>query len=232
MKHSLFILLLLIQHLLLLSQPLQVQLCIQSGVSVPFSDFAATNLDEGSFTLPGFTGSVEAKLVRNNKWVGFVQGGIQFNPIDVGYLGYEKVQADPFLEDLYIRSDPFQVIHLLAGPGYQTRVGKSFLIEGALLAGVFFSSTPYQLYKPTYFLLGEKYYEITPSKDISFAYGANLSIIYEVTPCYQIGISNQFMQSNASFDFLSGQTIRTDVRNISLWNISFSLIINLFTKQA
>jgi hypothetical protein len=230
MTRILFILLFLIQHLLLLSQPLQVYLGVQSGLSVPLADFAATNLEEGSFALPGFTGSVEAKVVLKDKWTGFVQGGIQLNPVDVGYLGYEKVQADPFLEDLYIRSDPFKVIHLLAGPGYQSRIGNSFLIEGALAAGVFFSSTPYQLYKPEYFLTGPDFFEITPSRDVSFAYGANLRVIYEVTPCYQIGISNQFMQSKASFDFISGQTLRTDVRNISLWNISFSFIVKLFEK--
>ena len=36
------------------------------------------------------------------------------------------------------------------------------------------SSTPYQLYKPTYQLLGDKFYEITPARDISFAYGCLL----------------------------------------------------------
>lgn len=231
MKRFLFLLLFLIHHLLLHSQPLQVQLCIQSGLSMPLSDFAATNLEKGSFALPGFTGSVEATMVLKDKWTGFVQGGLQLNPIDVGYLGYEKMQADPFIQELYIRSDPFKVIHLLAGPGYQTKIGKSFLVEGQLAGGVFFSATPYQLHKTKYFLAGPPYYEITTSKDISFAYGANLRFVYEVTPCYQIGINNQFLNSRAAFDFKTGTGIRTDHRNISLWNISFSLIVKLFSAN-
>ena len=232
MKRSLFILPFLLFSIQLCSQPLQVQLAIQSGLCLPVFDFAATNLETGSFALPGFTGSVEAKMVLNNKWTGFIQGGLELNPIDVGLLGYEKVQADPFLEDLYIRSDPFKVIHLMAGTGYQTGIGKNFSLEGQLSAGVFFSSTPYQLYKPTYQLLGDKFYEITPAKDISFAYGANLRLMYEVTPCYQLALTNQFMHSKASYDFMNGQTLRTDVRNISLWNISFSLILRLFEMKA
>lgn len=231
MKRFLFILLFLIINIRLYSQPLQVQLAIQSGLSLPVFDFAETNLEDGSFALPGFTGSVGAQMVLKNKWVGFVHGGIQLNPVDVGLLGYEKVQADPFLEDLYIRSEPFKVIHLLAGPGYQTRIGRLFLLEGQIAAGLFFSSTPYQLYKPKYFLTGPDFFEIKPSRDISFAYGGNLRVIYEVTPCYQIAFTNQLIHSKASFDFISGQTLRMDVRNISLWNISFSLILKLYAKK-
>ncbi len=231
MKRYLFLLLLMVSHSLLYSQPLQVELTIQSGVSLPLSDFAGTNLEKGSFALPGFSGSVEATVVLKDKWTGFIQGGLQLNPIDVGYLGYEKMQADPFLQDIYIRSDPFKVIHLLAGPGYQTKISKSFLVEGQLAGGVFFSATPYQLHKTKYFLTGPPFYEITTSRDISFAYGANVRFIYKVTPWYQIGINNQFIQSRASFDFETGTGIRTDHRNISLWNISFSLIVKLFPNK-
>lgn len=229
MKRFLFLLLLLISSTLLYSQPFQVQLAIQSGVSMPLSDFAATNLKQGSFALPGFTGSVEAKVVIKENWTGFIQGGLQLNPIDVGILGYEKMQSDPFLLDVYIRSDPFKVIHVLAGPGYQTKIGKSFLIEGQLAGGVFISATPYQLYKPKYFMEGPPYYEITTSSDVSLTYGANLRFIYKVTPCYQIGINNQFLHSRAAFDFYTSTGIRTDYRNISLWNISFSFIVKLFS---
>ncbi|MDY0343008.1 MAG: hypothetical protein RBR28_05505 [Lentimicrobium sp.] len=231
MKRFLFLLLLLFSHLLLHSQRFQVQLAIQSGVSVPLSDFSGTRLEKGSFALPGFSGSVETTMVLKDKWTGFVQGGMQLNPIDVGLLGYEKMQADPFLLDVYIRSDPFKVVHILAGPGYQTKIGKSFLIEGQLAGGIFFSATPYQLYKPKYFLTGPPYYEIKTSNDIGFAYGANLRFGYEVTPWYQIGITNQFLHSRAAFDFYTSTGIRTDHRNISLWNISLSFVVKLFSTN-
>lgn len=231
MKRVLLLILLLINSFLLFSQSYQLQLALQSGVSLPVFEFAEPSLEKGSFALPGFSGSVETKMVLHSKWEGLVQAGIQLNPVDVGFLGYEKMAADPFLEDLYIRSDPYQVVHLLAGPGYQTRIGKSFLLEGQLTAGVFFSSTPYQLFKTKYFFTGPPFYEITASKDISFAYGSGLRLIYEISPCYQIGLSSQFMRSKASFDFITGQGIRKDVRNISLWNTSFSLILKLFSGR-
>ncbi|MFH1119901.1 MAG: hypothetical protein V1775_08755 [Bacteroidota bacterium] len=228
MKHLSFILYLLIQFHVISAQPLQLNLALESGVSIPLFDFSGNRLQDGSFTMPGFTGSGGVTAIMKNRWEGFIQAGLQLLPVDVGALGQEKVAADPFLEDLYIRSEPFRVIHLLAGPGYQQRIGHTFLLEGRLAAGVFFSATPYQLYKAEYALLGKTTFEITSSRDVSFAWGADLQLIFELSPCYQLGLTNRFMQSKASYDFISGAGLRTDIRNISLWDISLSLIVKLF----
>lgn len=209
------------------AQPCKLQLSINSGLAMPLADFSNTNLQKGSFTLPGFTGAIALKTMLIKNFTGMVEGGFQLNPVDVARLGYEKMQADPFIEDLYIRSEPFKTIHLLAGVGYSRQVAEKFSIDGQLLAGAILSSTPYQLYKATYYLLGEDYFEITRSRDISFAYGANIQVIYEITPCYHLGLNNQILNSRGSYDFRTGAGIRTDKRNISLWNSSFSLIINI-----
>lgn len=232
MKRLFLIAILLINCNILSSQPFQLQLAIQSGVAVPLFDFASTNLEDGSFALPGYTGSLEVRGIFKEKWVGFIQAGMQLNPIDVALLGYEKVQADPFLLDVFIRSDPFRVFHLMAGPGYQHRIGKRFLLEGQLSAGMFLSYTPYQLYKPEYFMVGPAYFEIKSSQDLSFSYGAGVRLAWEVTPCYHIGISSQLMNSTGEFQFYTDDGTRTDVRNISLWNTSISLIVKLFTRQS
>lgn len=228
MKRLLFLPILLFNLHFLYSQPIQVQLALQSGLSVPLLDFSATNLQKGSFALPGFTGSAELKVLLNDNWGGYVQAGLNLNPIAVGILGYEKVQSDPFLKDVYIRSEAFKVIHFMAGPSYQARVWKSFLIEGQLSAGMFYSTTPYQLYKPDYHMASVPYFEITSAYDYSFAYGAGIRLIYDITPCYQIAITNQLMHSQAKFDFFTGVNTRTDVRNITLWNTSLTLALKLF----
>lgn len=235
MKHLFFVVFMLVSVMQIIAQPMQVQFSLQSGLSVPLLDFAANNMQKGSFALPGFTASAEAKAVIKNKWTGFIESGIQLNPLEVGLLGYEKLKAEPSLEDVYIRSDPFKVIHVLAGPGFQTRIWNSFLVEGQVGAGVFFSSTPYQLYKTKYYLPGPEYFEITPAKDVSFAYSAGLRFSYEVTPCYSIGLSSQLMNSKAAFRFLTGMGERIDNRNITLWNTSISITLKLFSvrgKQA
>lgn len=210
------------------AQQTDLNLVLHSGVSIPAFQFAAKNLNKGSFTLPGFSVSGEVNSLVYEKWGGFIQSGVTFNPVDVGSLGYKKIQADPFLQDVYIRSDPYRIIHLIAGPAHLFQVSNKLKLEVQLGAGVFFSSTPYQLYKPEYFFMGPPFFEITPSRDVSFAYNGSVRVIYDLGSCYQIGISSQLLHSKASFDFYSGNSIRTDVRNISLWNTSLTLMLKLF----
>jgi len=227
----LIIFLLLTNFTVLKAQSPKVDLVLQSGIAFPLFDFSTVDLQRGSFALAGYTGTFELKVILKEKWTGYIQGGLQLNPIDVGWLGYEKVKADPFLEDLYIRSDPFKIIHIVAGPGYQTRIGKSFVLDGQLAAGLFFSSTPYQLYKARYALVGNSTYEITRSTDVSFAYGAGFRISYQVARWYQIGISNQILHSKAAFDFISGLGPRTEIKNLTLLNTSFSMSVKLFPNR-
>lgn len=228
MKHALLFVVVLFSSPMLFAQPGRATLVIQSGVSVPLFAFSGTELGKSSFALPGFGFAIEGQVALARKWRGVVQAGLQLNPVDVGLLGYEKMQADPFLESMYIRSDPYRTVHLMAGPAYHVKLRNKLRLEGHLTAGAFFSSTPYQLHKTKYFLTGPPFYEITASKDVSFAWGGGARVVYEVTPCYHIGMGSQYMQSRASYRFTTGSGIRTDVRDISLWNTSITLIINLF----
>lgn len=209
------------------SQQKNINLTIQAGVSIPAFDFAAKNLDNGSFALTGFTGSMVADAFVYKNWGAFIQSGLNLSPIDVGDLGYEKKQQDPFLLDVYVRSDPFKVIDLIGGPEYKFKLYDNLNLLAKAGAGVFFSSTPYQLFKTEYFQMGPPYFEVTSSKDVSFAYGAGASLIYGVAPCYQLSLSGFFMQSEGHFDFYRGNTIRTLDRNITLINFSAGLIIKL-----
>lgn len=231
MKHLPLLLIFLIQTLNTNGQISEIDMAIQTGISIPLFDYAATTLPEGSFATTGFTVSTEAKFMLDEHWSGALLAGLQLNPVDVGRLGYEKVNADPFLEDLYIRSDPYKVVHLMVGPAYQFPLNNSFSFESQLNVGVFVAFTPYQLYKPEYFFTGPPFYEITSARDVSFAMGGAVRLIYQVTPCYQIALTNQFLHSKSSFKFNTSNSTRTDIRNISLYNASFSIILKLFTRE-
>lgn len=213
------------------AQPAEVHLSLQSGLSTPLFNFYAKNLERGSFALPGFTASTEISVIPWENYGVFLQTGFQLNPVDVGSLGYEKVAASPPLRDLYIRSEPYRVIHLMAGPLLRTPLDNRLDLETVLAAGVFFSSTPHQLYKPVYYMGFNQWYEITPSSDISFAFGAGITLIYHISPCYQIGFSNRLMHSRASFGFETMSGPRVDVRDITILNSSLTLILRLFPRQ-
>ncbi len=231
MKHLPILIILLILTFNTSGQISQVDFAVQTGISIPLFDYSATTLPEGSFATTGFTVSTEAKFLLDERWAATVIAGLQLNPVDVGRLGYEKVNADPFLEDLYIRSDPYKVVHLMIGPAYQFPLNNKLALESQLNGGVFVAFTPYQLYKPEYFFTGPPFYEITSARVISFAMGGTVRLIYQVTPCYQIALTNQFLHSKASFKFNTSNSTRTDIRNISLYNASFSIIMKLFTRE-
>lgn len=209
------------------SQKLNSFLTLQAGISVPVFDFASADLSKGSFTLSGFTGSGEFEVKLNNKLGVFLQAGVQLNPIDVGLLGYEKIKADPFLQDVYIRSDPFKYLHAIAGPEYYYQLSNAFIISGQAGAGIIASFTPYQLYKPEYFMTGPPFFEITTARDVSFAYSAGLHLNYHIKSCYSIGVYTQFIGSSAAYEFRTGSSTRIDKRNISSWNSSFTFTIDL-----
>lgn len=228
MKKAILLSLIIISGLFAKAQSSKANLSFQSGVSIPLSDFASTTLGSGSFTTTGFHVSTGFKFKLINHFGATVQSGLNLAPVDVWRLGYAKVQADPFLEDMYIRSDPYRIIHLLAGPNYSKEIFTNLFIQPGISAGVFFSSTPYQLHVPKYFMLGPPFFEITESRDVSFAYGATLSLVYEISPCIGVEISSSILHSTAHFNFRQGNTIRTDTRNITLFNNSLGLFVKLF----
>ncbi|MDP3445471.1 MAG: hypothetical protein Q8T08_21645, partial [Ignavibacteria bacterium] len=111
---------------------------LRTGMSVPLFEYASYDLDDGCFTMTGFSTSVgfSSKVYKN--WGLEVQGGFQLHPVEVAILGYYKVQDDPFLLDVTIRSEPYRVIHFVGGPNYSFSTKKwNYTFE--VLAGFFYS---------------------------------------------------------------------------------------------
>lgn len=206
----------------------QAGLEVKSGISLPLFAYSSNNLEDGCFTLPGLSVSA-ATDVRLWHQLGLkIEGGFQMHSVDVGVLGWEKIQADPFLTDLFIRSDPYRIIHLVAGPDYSFQIIEKLTLDVSATAGVFFSRTPYQLYKPVYYMLGPDYYEITQAKDISFAWGAGFSLRYALTESYDISLGADYLQSDAAFLFNTSNGLRTDRRTISYLNCTAGVVFHLF----
>jgi hypothetical protein len=197
----------------------EISVTIRSGLSLPLEDYASKDLAKGSFTLPGFAASLETSLFVYNQWGILAQGGVGFHPVDVGSLGYEKVLDDPFLQDVYIRSEAFRIIQLSGGILRRYELSNNFSFTPKVLAGIFFSQTPYQVYRPRYFQTGPDIYVITSAKDRSFTYGLGFDISYLLNDCLKVALSSEYHRSRAAFGFISGSQQRTDWRNISFLNI-------------
>lgn len=201
---------------------------IRSGISIPFGKYYEKTLEAGSFALPGINITTEGAWFINSKWGIGAAIGYNLNPVDVGNLGYEKVIADPFLEDVYIRSDPFTVITTMGGVYVQLPVKPKLSFTAKGLIGVLYVKTPHQLYQPEYFLVGPSYFEITSAKDMKFSWQAGFGLRYEITSCYALVFDTDLMYDHTSFNFSTANgSIRTENRIISLINASVGVRFNL-----
>lgn len=197
------------------------------GASFPVGKYAAKNLDDGSFTMPGFTVGIEGAWFFK-PWLGVGgQFGLNFHPVDVSSLGYEKVKNDPFLQDVTIRSDPYQIITGTIGLFSQWNFWKKLSLQGKILGGMMWAKTPYQLYKPEYFLVGPEYFEITSSKDWNLAITAGAGIQIDVSSCIAFRIDADYTYSKMVFGFRTASQTRYEYRTISFINTSLLLVIKL-----
>ncbi len=213
-------------------QFLQTNLQIQSGISIPTGVFGGERLPESSFAQPGLSANVIIDVNIWKNWDLRLQSGLLLHSIDVGSLGREKVAADAFMEDVVIRSDPFRIIPVMAGPQFTIFERSSFSFQTQAQFGVFFSRTPYQLYKPTYFLVGPSYFEVTSASDISFAYGGGVSISYQTKSCVSIHLGAVWLHSEPVYGFISAGVLRNERRPVNLINTVLGITIPLFTPKS
>jgi hypothetical protein len=202
---------------------------LKSGLSIPILQYTAKNLENGCFTQTGFTVGIEGAWYFNFKNnLGVVgQFGFNLHPVDVRLLGYENVIHDPNMLDVTIRSDPYQIITGAMGLIYKWNFSKNWALHSKLLGGIMWAKTPYQLYKPEYFIAGLPYFEITPSKDNSFMGIIGAGIQINISPCVALRAEGDFQYSQMVFGFKTNSGARYDHRTISFINTSFVLILVL-----
>ena len=225
-KLIIFILFILLSHAIY-AQSKGSFIGIRGGLSIPVGEYASKNLENGCFAQLGFTvGAEGAWYFKHYMGIGG-QFGFNLHPVDVSTLGYEKVINNPFLSDLTIRSDPYQIITTAVGIYSKWNFWKYLSLHGKLLGGIMWAKTPYQLYKPEYFLVGPEYFEITSSKDRNFMGIIGAGIQADLSPCIAIRIEGEYQYSKMVFGFNTGLGTRYDHRTISYINTTLGLILIL-----
>lgn len=227
LKQFLILVLLSLSLCHLIAQEKPSFIAIRTGVSIPYAKYHATNLDMGSFTLAGFNASLEGAWFFKPKFGIGASAGLNFHPVDVYRLGWAKVQADPFLEDVYIRSDPYLIITAMAGLYTQLPIVAKFSFTGKLLGGLLYGRTPYQLYKPEFFLVDVPYYEITSSTDYKFSWQAGIGFRYDVSPCFGLVLDADIFYDKLTFGFNTALGERYDEHIISFINTTLGVRFNL-----
>jgi opacity protein-like surface antigen len=225
MKKLLILILCLYSGYVGFAQDKQSWITIKGGASVPVGNYAGTDLEKSCFTQTGVNFGIEGAW-SILKYLGIGgQFGYNLHTVNVSVLGWEKVQADPFLEDLYIRSEPYNSITGMLGVYGSYTFWKKFQVTAKVLGGVMWMKSPYQLYKPQYFLVEPKWYEITSAKDYNFAIAAGLGVQYNLSSCIGLKLEAEYDYSKMVFSFRTGNGVRNDYRNISFINTTLGLVI-------
>ena len=225
MKGKLLFILIIFLSLHVFAQKGSGFIALSSGLSIPIADYASGDLDKGSFTTLGMNVSVEGAWFLTKHYGVGGQFGYQLHSVNASALATAKVIADPFLSDLTIRSDPFRVLHATAGIYGRWAIGKKFSVTGKLLGGVLWAKTPYQLYKPTYFLTGPDYYEITSSRDHKFFIEPGIGIQYKIASCLALKADTELISRKMQFGFNTWNGLRYDNKQISFINTLVALVI-------
>jgi len=221
------LLLFLFVGILAFSQDKNSFISLQGGTSFPVGDYSATNLDYGSFTTTGINLGIEgAWFFLPYLGVGG-QAAINYHPVDVSILGWEKVQANPFLEDLTIRSDSYQIATGAIGVYGKWNFWKQLSATGKLLGGVMWGKSPYQLYKPTYYQVEPKWYEITSATDLSPALVGGLGLRYDISGCIGLKVDADYTYAQMVYGFRTATGTRYDYRNITYINLTLGLVVIL-----
>ena len=201
---------------------------LQAGPSFPVGEFSAKKLPDGGFAQTGFSTSIEGAWFFL-PWLGAGgSAGMHFHPVDVGTLGYEKVITDPFMNDVYIRSDPYRSYTLYAGLFFQIPLSRRLAFTAKASGGVIYTQSPYQLYKAEYEMIGEKWFEITSAGDFdgSFLTGAGLK--YELKNCIGFSLNSEFTYNTMDFDFeLFDGSIRTDKKVVAFVNVVLGVFVKI-----
>jgi hypothetical protein len=228
MKKSVLALLLLGLALILPAQEKPSFVSLSAGTSLPVGGFRDKTLPDGGFAQAGLSTTIEGAWFFK-PWLG-VGGyaGLVLNPVDVVTLGYEKAASDPFINEAFVRSDPFFTSSFYAGLFFQVPLIRRLSFTGKALGGLIYATTPYQLYKADYFMIGYKWFEVTSAEDFEGSFLAGAGLRYDMKNCLGFVLNSEFTYNKCEFDFMiPGGDIRTDQKVISIVNITLGLLIKL-----
>jgi hypothetical protein len=200
---------------------------LRSGVSIPLFGYRAQNLDDGSFAQTGFLVSGEGVYFFTKHLGAGLTGSLALHPVDVIALARARVKTFPFLSDLTIRSEPYTIITMMPAFFYKYDLTKKWSLRAILAAGLIYAKTPYQLYKPDYYLLPDTWEEKTSAQDWKFSWQPGLAINYQLSPCVNLVLNTGFMVRHMEFNFSTAEGIRTDKTEMSTIDLTLGFDIKL-----
>jgi hypothetical protein len=201
---------------------------LSAGASIPVGKFHGTELDDGGFAITGFNISLEGAWFFKS-WLGAgAYAGLDLHPVDITSLGDAKMQADPFIYSVYIRSDPYRTVSLYGGLYFHYPLVQRLSLTAKALGGIVYAETPYQLYKVDYGLVGIQWAEVTAAGDYEASFLAGAGLRYDLKNCIGFVLNSEFTYNTMDFSFYTiNGDIRNDTKVMAFVNLSAGVVIKI-----
>jgi hypothetical protein len=201
---------------------------LQAGASFPVGKFHSKVLPDGGFAQTGFAASLEGAWFFKS-WIGIgASAGLDLHPVDISSLRSEKLSDDPYMVDLSIRSDPYRSFSLYTGLFFEFPLVKKLSVTAKALGGAIYAETPYQLYKPDYYMLGEKWFEVTAAGDYAASFLAGGGLKYDLNSCLALVLNAEFTYNSMEFQYYRPDgSIRTDKKVFAFVNTVAGIVIKI-----
>jgi hypothetical protein len=93
------------------------------------------------------------------------------------------------------------------------------------------ASTPYQLYKAEYFMIGRYWYEITSSWDWEVSFLAGIGVRCDISDCIGIVFDTDFTYNQCEFGFITYNGSKTEHKKILFLNSTLGIVIKMSSKS-
>ncbi len=227
MKKEIIILVLIFSSANLVAGDGKSYISLKGSASMPIGKYSSKSLTEGCFTTTGFSAGVEGAWFFYKQLGAGLDVNFSLHPVDASSLATETVYDDQFMEDLTVRSDPYNIKTFMAGLLYRFYIYEELHITPKIFSGLMYGRTPFQLFEATYFYLGPHTFKKTESRDHGFAVKGGANIGWDINSCIGVGLFADFTYSKLYFGFQSVTGLEVKERNISYVDIGLNLIIKL-----
>lgn len=174
---------------------------LNAGPALAFGQLGSQHYNSGGYALSGISTAAEGIwYFRPQYGVGIAVSATSF-PFASGSYAHDKVNSDPFMQTLYLKSDPYKVRTLTAGFYYRRHISGRFTATGKLAGGVFWAQTPDQLYAASYFTIPSYAYKVTSARSTKATFQPGLGCNFRLYEQVDISFNADYAIAVPAFGF-------------------------------
>ena len=174
---------------------------LNAGPALALGQLGSQHYNSGGYALSGFSAAAEGIwYLHPALGVGIAFSSTTF-PFADGAYAHDKVNNDPFMESLYLKSGPYKLRTLTAGLYYRKPIAGKFSASGKLTGGFLWSQTPDQLFAASFFTVPSFAFKVTASRSTNATFQPGLAVHYQLFEQVDLSLNADYTIAVAAFGF-------------------------------